>query len=162
MPNFEVGDVVINLNQLHLWNNTYHSKRFIESMREIVTAVNGELFTTDPQQSLDEHVSDKSMSAQRIFRQEDGRCIADPSSFRYNLTKHPESILYRVNTCFDAGYQKLKAGDKEAIDDLEDQIATLQQKLNDLYAGKRPLTMNKTVREHHDECVKAIMEKLKV
>jgi hypothetical protein len=162
MPNFEVGDVVINLNQVHLWNNTYHSKRFIESMRETVTAVNGDLFTTDPRQSLAEHVSDKSMDAQRIFRQEDGRCIADSSSFRYNLTKHPELVLYRLNACFDAGYEKLKAGDKEAIDDLEDQIAVLQQKLNDLYSGKRPLTSNQTVREHHDECVKAVLAKLKV
>lgn len=162
MKNFEVGDVVINLNEIHLWNNTYHSKRFLESMRETVTAVSGDLFTTDKSVSLDEHVSDKSMSAQRVFRQEDGRCIADSSSFRYNLTKHPEHILYRVNACFDAGYDKLKAGDKEAIDDIEDQIAVLQAKLNDLYAGKRPLTTNQTVREHHDECVKAVLAKLKV
>lgn len=157
MPNFEVGDVVINLNQLHLWNNTYHSKRFIDSMRETVTAVNGDLFTTDSQQ-----FSEKSMSAHRTFRQEDGRCVADLSSFRYNLTKYPESILYRVNACFDSGYNKLKAGDKDAIEDLEDQIAVLQEKLNDLCTGKRPLTINKTVREHHDECVKAVLAKLKV
>jgi len=161
MKNFEVGDVVINLNSLHLWNNTYHSKRFIQSMKETVTAVNGDLFTTDQKISLDEHISDKSMSAHRVFRQEDGRCIADSSSFRYNFTKHPELILYRLNAVFDAGYQKLKADDKVAIQDIEDQIATLQQKLDDLYAGKRPLNSKKTVREHHDECVKAIFETLK-
>lgn len=162
MPNFEVGDIVVNLNDLHLWNNTYHSKRFISLMRETVTSASDDLFTTDKTQSLDSHVSDKSMDAQRIFRQADGRCLGDSGSFRYNLTKHPESILYRVNACFDAGYHKLKADDKEAIDDLEDQIAALQQKLNDLYAGKRPLTSKQTVREHHDECVKAVMAQLKL
>lgn len=162
MPNFEVGDIVVNLNDLHLWNNTYHSKRFISLMRETVTSASDDLFTTDNAQSLDSHVSDKSMDAQRIFRQADGRCLGDSGSFRYNLTKHPESILYRVNACFDAGYEKIKAGDKEAIDDIENQIAVLQQKLNDLYSGKRPLTTNQTVREHHDECVKAVLEKLKV
>jgi hypothetical protein len=162
MSNFEVGDVVINLNQLHLWNNTYYANRFISAMRETVTAVNGDLFTTDRKQSLSEPFSDKSMDAQRIFRQEDGRCIADSSSFRYNLTKHPESILYRVNAYFDAGYEKFKADDKEAINDIENQIAVLQQKLNDIYSGNRPLTSKQTVREHHDECVKAVMAQLKI
>ncbi len=160
MSNFEVGDVVVNLNDINLWNNTYHSNRFVSLMRETVTSVSGDLFTTAKSISFDDDFSDKSMVAQRVFRQSDGRCIADASSFRYNLTKDKDVIMQRFSEYFDAAIVKLDSDDQEAIDEIEDEIHSLQAKLEAIKAGNRPLTKNQTYREHHEACKKAVLDKL--
>lgn len=74
---FNVGDKIVNLRFLHLWNDAFHHVHFLNDSVHLVSGATDEFFTFNPLVDIPISVSLDSYAAQHIYQQSTGVCIAD-------------------------------------------------------------------------------------
>jgi len=138
--NFNVGDKVINLSELSLWDNVFHFEKFENHFICTVTHANERYFSIsffDVNQKKNFCGSD----LHHVYCQEDGKwCDYDPSSITrlYHFERDKDKVIAHMNKLFDEALKKSDDEDAKEIQSLENQIQFLQSRIQLIKDGKRP------------------------
>lgn len=122
---FKVGDQVVNLKDLYLWNNSHHFKRFLKNAISVVEHVNSTQFSTNKAVDLSEHVSDKSWSSMDVYSQDNGQCLGDRSTV-YHMVHDKDIIEKFLKNAFDIAERNIENEEAATLKDIESKIAELQ------------------------------------
>lgn len=125
-PKFKVGDKVINLKDMYLWNNSYHFKRFMQNAISVVEHITEHQFSTSKDITLLEPVSEKSWSSMDVYSQANGMCLGDQSVV-YHLVHDRHLIEKFLNNAFETAQRNLDIDDANKLHDIEKQIEALQK-----------------------------------
>lgn len=159
--NFNVGDIVIDFQDMSLWNNPYHHKKTLNTFRQmIVVAANDKYFTTVPGIDLDKFsgLSDyrEKMS---VCEQRNGRGFDGSQAF-VNLTTRRRDVEAHLKKLFDAELAQRDKEDADEIAKLEAEIAAKYRQIEVVKAGKRKLSYdsNFVARELSQECMDDLLK----
>lgn len=138
--NFNVGDKVINLSELSLWDNVYHFEKFENNFIRTVTSANERYFSID---SFDVNQNKYFFDYDRyhVYCQEDGKwCDYNPTSITtlYHFERDKDKVIAHLNKLFSDALQKSDDEDAKEIQSLESQIRFLQSRVQLIKDGKRP------------------------
>lgn len=142
MRNFNVGDVVVNIEKFQFWNNPYHYQLALRGMVPVkVTDANDEFFTTKANIKVAEFKRgfDDYQVKEAVRHQKNG-LPWDGHGQMVNITNNKAGLLGYLNKQFDAAFQKCDEEDAADIKSLEAQIANLQARVAAIKAGKKPLS----------------------
>lgn len=161
---FNVGDVVIDLQDLGLWHNPYHHKKTLATFKQaVVVGATDKLFTTDHRVDIEKvggfsdwHVKNK------VAYQDTGRGY-DGTQAYINLTTRRRDVEAHLKKLLDTELARCDKEDEEMIARLEAEIAFKQRQIENVRAGKRTLSYNHQIveREHLQECFDGLMKALK-
>ena len=130
MAKFETGDTVVNLDDLYLWNNPYHYKKFLNNMSSTVFDFNDKFFSIDKKVSVNKNIPDrKNMQALNIYIQADGYSYGDVFKVVYHLEKDKEIIKEELEKSFSSAELEVEQFKNEEIERIEAAIEELQLKL---------------------------------
>lgn len=137
---YNVGDKVINLSSLSLWDNSIHFAKFQESFIKTVTSATEKYFSVtsfDVTQPMDYD----SLSYRHIFKQKDGSCLDYTHTIDNHLYHfvhdHDRIVKFLKNKIVEA-FDKALTEDNKEIAILEDQIRSLQNRVAVIKSGGRP------------------------
>lgn len=147
--NFNVGDVVVNMNDVSLWNNIYHFEDFIRTFSkiEVVTQTAYGRFTTDKDIDLNKSEDLEDWRKQySIYSQSSGK---SKSGFKkmYNWTKNKDSIIADFEVLFAESFAKCQTEDEVLIARLEAEIREKQARIEKIRAGNRNAPHNSKVNQ---------------
>ncbi len=139
--NFNVGDKVICLTELSLWNNVFHFKKFEDHFIKTVAHANERYFSLG--YDINENASRFEYERQYFYNQHDG------SWCDYSLNPHVITKLYHLerdrgiitahmNKLFDIAFKEAEKADNSEIEKIELEIKRLQAKVQAIKDGKRP------------------------
>lgn len=151
---FNVGDIVITLSNLKLWDNVYHFQKFINELKnaKAITHIEkglnrGGYFTTDKNIDLSSYSSREEYQNQsKIFHLDNGKSI-DLYHQCFNYTQNKAGIKKYLQEKFNFALKKCDEADKEEIDKLEKQIAVLQAKIEKVKRGERSVSFDSRINE---------------
>ncbi|MBX9837856.1 MAG: hypothetical protein K2X69_06020 [Silvanigrellaceae bacterium] len=133
MAKFETGDTVVNLDDIYLWNNPYHYKKFLNNMSSTVFDFNDKLFSVDNKVSVNTDIPDpKNMQALNIYSQVDGYSYGDVFKVVYHLEKDKEIIVEELEKSFSKAEIEVEKFKNEEIERIETAIEELQLKLKNI------------------------------
>lgn len=146
---FKVGDIVVNLNDVSLWDNSYHFEKFINSLSKketVVQTANGR-FTTDVNVDLSKYEDREDWKKQHsIYFQNDGSSAAGFKKM-YNWTTNKANIVAYFEGIFKEALTKCQNEDDALIARLEAEIREKQAKIEKIKSGNRVLSHNNKVNE---------------
>lgn len=128
---FKIGDKVVNLKDLYLWDNFYHYKRFLVNAIAVVEHVSEHQFSTKRSVDLKEKVSCKSWDSVHVFDQGSGSCLGEDSRV-YHMVHDREIIEKILTEAFNTADEKLTKREEQELTEIELQIAALQLKADHL------------------------------
>lgn len=158
---FKVGDVVINLNEVSLWNNIYHFEKFINSFakKEVVKQVSYGRFTTSDDVDLSKYEDREDWRKQySIYGLSNGKSVGG-SKKMYNWTTNKKNIVAYLEGLFKEEIEKCQREDDELIARLEAEIRQKQAKIEQIRAGNRGISFKSEVSER--EFITGQIEKIK-
>lgn len=89
---FNVGDKVVNLRYLHLWNDPFFHVQFLNDVVQVVLLADEKHFTFNPLVKLPLVIVPESYVAQHIFTQASGVCVIDESKSVLSIERQSETI----------------------------------------------------------------------
>lgn len=142
MANFRynVGDKVIDLSELSLWDNTMHFSKFEKSLIKVVTFASEEYFSVT---SFDvtKPMNFEPRNNQYMFHQKDGKCreytYSIDNSLYHFVHDHQRVVAFIKKKMADS-FEKAATTDAKEIAALESEIRRLQAKIESIKAGNRP------------------------
>lgn len=114
---FNVGDKVVNLRFLHLWNDAFHHVHFLNDSVHLVSNATDEFFTFNPLVEIPESLSLNSYVAQHIYQQSTGVCIADGAKHVLSVEREFPLIKSALDSAFALAMQKVDDENKNIIID---------------------------------------------
>lgn len=149
---FNLGDIVIDLSNVELWDNIYHFEKFNDLLRNSKTVKhidttfgNGGFFTTDENVDLSSYEDRTDLrKSMVIYQLKDGKNL---SSFNpvYNWTTNRKGIEAFLKKKFDAALQRCDEEDAAEIEDLERQIEVLKKRIEKIKKGDREVSYQRDV-----------------
>jgi len=141
MSNFKynVGDKVINLSELSLWDNSIHFEQFKNSFIKTVTSATADHFSVTAY-DVNQRMTYNSLNDRHIFNQKDGSCRDYTYSIDntlYHFVHDHDRIVAFVKKKIAESFDKAQADDDKEIASLEAQIERLQARLEHIKAGGR-------------------------
>jgi len=159
--NFNVGDVVIDFQDMSLWNNPYHHKKTLNTFRKlVVVAANDKYFTTVPGIDLDKFSGLSDYREKMVVcEQRNGRGFDGSQAF-VNLTTRRRDIEAHLQKLFAEETARLDKEDAAAIAQLEAEIAFKKQQIEIVRAGKRKISYDTkfVARELSQECMDDLLK----
>lgn len=163
--NFNVGDVVLDLQDMGLWNNVYHYKNTLVTFRKsVVLNACERLFTTD--MNIDttkvNGLSDWDVK-RKVCEQKNGRGYDGSQAF-VNYTTRERDVRAHVKKLFDKEIERCDKEDAEMIARIESEIAAKQRQIEEIKAGRRRISYKTDViereflQERYDALVKVLDE----
>lgn len=157
---FNIGDIVVNLENITLWDNVYHFEQFIRTFKnkEVVTQLfNGRFATLDSFDITKYEDRENFKNQYHIYHQNGGASV---SGFKqmYNWTTNEKNIRAHFNKLFAEAIKKCDEEDEKEIAKLEEQIRHAQEKIAAIKAGKRTVSFNSKINER--EFVNSRMEEI--
>lgn len=145
---FNVGDVVINFEDLQFWNNVYHFNKTIRTFKkEIVVSATDRFFTTKSDIDLSKFNGFSDWREQsNVCTQEDGRAW-DGGLVYVNLTTNEKNLRAHLQSLFDGALTKCDNDDAVEITKLEAEIAQKQKQVENIKAGKRGISFKREIIE---------------
>lgn len=146
---FSVGDIVINLSDVSLWNNVYHFDKFINSFskKEVVTQVLHGRFTTDKDTDLGKYEDREDFRKQHsIYFKSNGQSEGGFKKM-YNWTTNRDNIVKYLEGLYQATLEKCQTEDDEMIARLEAEIREKQARIEKIRAGNRSVSFKSEVNE---------------
>jgi len=89
---FNVGDKVVNLRYLHLWNDPFFHIQFLNDAVHVVLMANSKHFTFNPLVKLPLAIVPEDYISQHIFSQDTGVCVVDNSKSVLSIERQSETI----------------------------------------------------------------------
>lgn len=89
---FNVGDKVVNLRYLHLWNDPFFHVQFLNDVVQVVLLANEKHFTFNPLVKLPLAIVPENYVAQHIFTQDSGVCVVDKSKYVLSVERQSDTI----------------------------------------------------------------------
>ena len=138
--NFNVGDKVINLKDLSLWDNVYHFDKFEHSIISTVSSANERYFSIsnfDVQNKMDFYGSDTSY----VYLQKDGSWLSYHPTWitkLYHFDRDRDIVIAHLKKLFTEAMYTADNNDLKEIASLEAQISNLQKRIDSIKAGLRP------------------------
>lgn len=137
---YNVGDKVINLSSLSLWDNSINFEQFKNSFIKTVTSANEKYFSVTAY-NVDNFINFDRMNDQYVFNQKDGS-RREPSytidTHLYHFVHDHDRIVAFVKKKIAESFDKAQADDDKEIASLEEQISRLQARVDMIKAGNRP------------------------
>jgi len=165
MKKFNDGDKVVSLNNIQYWNNPYHQKGFINNFVKTVKHSNEDMFTTDQSIKNFDGISNKSMTALSVNYQ-NGSCLSyeHREYHLYNLNDEQDKarVLDKLNEHFDTAEKEAKKNQENRISEIENEILTLQRRLERVKAGKHERSDDSMSElERNEDFKQQILKKIK-
>lgn len=161
--NFNVGDVVINLDRLSLWNNVYHFDKTLQYFKkEVVASADDRVFTTDPTIDISKFSGfSRDYEKDRICSQRDGRGW-DGSRVYVNFSRNEANVRAYLQNMFDTALATCQKTDDELVARLEAEILAKQRQIEAIKAGKRVVSFKPEVveRDFINERIQALLNVL--
>jgi len=136
---YNVGDKVIDLSQLSLWNNSFHFSQFENSFVKTVTSATAEHFSVT-KYDVTKPMNYDAHNDRFIFNQKDGSC----RDYTYTIDNHlyhfvhdHDRVVSFVKKKIAEAFAKAKEDDDKEIASLEAQIRSLQARIEKIKAGGR-------------------------
>lgn len=146
--NFQVGDQVVDLQDIELWDNVYHHEKNLNRMKpKTVVAANEKFFTCSPDIDVDRFsgLSDNCLHG-KVFQQRNGAPWDGPARM-VNITRNKPALLNYLNDKFAARLSKCDDEDTAMIKRLEAEIAAKQKAIENIKAGKRTVVYDTSIIE---------------
>lgn len=136
---YNVGDKVIDLSNISLWDNTIHFGQFESSLIKVVTFASEEYFSVT---SFDvtQPMSYMPYNNQYMFYQKDGTCrdyMPTRDNTLYHFVHDHERVVTFIKKKIAAAFEKATSEDEKEISNLESEIRRLQAKIDTIKAGGR-------------------------
>lgn len=150
--NFQVGDKVVDIESLSLWDNVYHWKNTLRGMRvQVVTQVSEMVFTCLPDfQDIERFpFGDKHRdNSHLVYQQKNGvPWDGHPRSQMVNITRNKANLITYLEKKFQERFKKCDEDDASEIQKLEGEIRALQNRIDAVKAGKRPVSFERSIVE---------------
>lgn len=141
---FEIGDEVVDLFYIDMWDNVMHPESFINGIknRKTVVMADDSRFSTAPVSSL---YSYEYKDEQHIYFQNSGEGRGFGRLF--NMTQNGEKLLAYMRKKFEERLAVCTKADNDAIAQLEAEIRARQAQIENIKAGKRPVSFKRDVVE---------------
>jgi hypothetical protein len=97
---FNVGDKVISLHYLHLWNDAFHYVHFLNDALHVVTAVTDEFFTFNPAVEIPAQFGLDTYAAHQIYQQSTGVCVGDKEKAVFSVLNDYALIKEALDSAF--------------------------------------------------------------
>lgn len=138
--NFEVGDEVVDIFYIDLWDNVMHPASFINGLKNRKTVVMADetRFSIEPVSSL---FSSEYKDEKYIYFQNNGEGRGFGRLF--NITKNGEKLLAFMRNKYETRIAECTKADEKAIADLEAEIKFKQEQIEAIKAGKRPISFKR-------------------
>lgn len=139
--NFQVGDKVVDVQDMSLWDNIYHFQKNLNRLKpKTVVAANEKFFTCTPGVDVDSFsgLSDYRLHS-LVFLQKTGRPW-DGTAALGNITRNWDGVTSYMNKHFDERLTRCDAEDVAAIKRLEAEIEAKQKTIEAIKAGKRTIS----------------------
>lgn len=136
---YNVGDKVISLYDLSLWDNSIHFEKFKASFIKTVTSANAEYFSVTAY-DVNQPMNYDSLNDRHIFKQKDGSCrdyTYTVDNHLYHFVHDHDRIVAFIKKKIAEAFDKAQSEDDKEIASLEDQIRRLQARLDVVKAGGR-------------------------
>lgn len=159
--NFNVGDKVVDVQNFQYINNVYHHKMTLTHKPQVVTGANEKLFTCVDGVDVDKVSGLSEYSIQRIvYYQNNGQSFAGSTGSVMRTLPAARAYLQKL---YDAEIARCDKEDAEEIQKMEAQIRKLQEKIQAVRDGKRPISFKADVveRDFLAQTFKAAMDNLK-
>ena len=147
--NFNVGDVIVDLSEMYLWDNIYHWEKNIRAMKPVVVKkANKDVFSTFDDAPLQpegfgygflEYEDERKIYLQRTGRRWDGSGFGATYG---NLTNNRVGVEAHIKKLYDEAKAKALEEDAADIVRMEKQIAALQRQINNVKEGGRTYSYN--------------------
>lgn len=136
---YNVGDKVIDLSSLSLWNNSIHFAQFESKFIQTVTSATEEYFSVSSY-DVTKPMNYDSHNDRYIFKQKDGSC----RDYAYTIDNHlyhfvhdHDRIVAFVKKKIAEAFTKANEDDAKEIASLEAQIRSIQARIDKIKAGGR-------------------------
>lgn len=145
---FNVGDVVVNLKEVYLWDNIYHFENFISSLKkEVVKQADRFRFTTLDNVNINSYEDrEKHRNTYHIYDQNHGVSINDSKQVS-NWTTNEKNIRLFFQKKFNEALSKCDLEDKTQIEKLEAEIRAKQAQIEKIRAGNRSVSYDSKINE---------------
>jgi len=145
---FNVGDIVVSLNDLQFWDNPYHFQKALNSLRtEVVTSVLQDQFTTKKEINLSSWDDCRDWKNESYIYDIRNGLARSGSKQVHNWTTKEKNIRAYIQKQFDETLLKCTKEDESTIAKLEAEIRHKQAQIEAIKAGNRPLSYNTKINE---------------
>jgi hypothetical protein len=145
---FNVGDIVVSLNDLQFWNNTYHFQKAINSLKkEVVTSIHQNKFTTKKDIDLSSYYDCKDWKNEYYIYDIRNGVSHSVNKQVHNWTTNEKNIRAYIQKQFDEALLKCTTEDESTIAKLEAEIRHKQAQIEAIKAGNRSLSYNTKINE---------------
>ena len=103
---FNVGDKIVSLRFLHLWDSDFYHVRFLSDAVHVVTSANDKFFTFTPNLELPDQFDRESYAAHNAYSQVTGVCYTDIDKVVFSLERDFVTIRALLDGAFAAVIQK--------------------------------------------------------
>lgn len=142
---YNVGDKVIDLSSLSLWNNSSHFSQFENGFVKTVTSATAEHFSVTSY-DVTKPMNYDAHNDRFIFNQKDGSCRDYTHSIDnhlYHFVHDHERVVAFVKKKIAEAFAKANEDDEKEIASLEAQIRSLQARIEKIKAGGREAVFGK-------------------
>lgn len=145
---FNVGDIVVSLNDLQFWDNPYHFQKALNSLTtEVVASINQNQFTTKESINLGNYNDCSDWKNEYyIYNLTNGMARTGHKQV-HNWTTNEKNIRAYIQKQFDESLAKCTKEDEDTIAKLEAEIRHKQAQIEAIKAGNRPLSYNNKINE---------------
>lgn len=136
---YNVGDKVINLSDLSLWDNSFHFSQFESQFIQTVTSATAEHFSVT-RYDVTKPMNYDSHNDRFIFNQKDGKCrdyTYNIDNSLYHFIHDHDRVVAFVKKKIAEAFAKANEEDAKEIASLEAQIRSLQARIDTIKAGGR-------------------------
>jgi len=147
-PNFNVGDIVVSLNDLQFWDNPSHFQITIRNLKkEVVASVGDTQFTTKENINLLNYNDCTDYKNEAYIYSLRNGLARDSRKLVHNWTTNEKNIRNYIQKQFDEVLAKCTKEDEDTIAKLEAEIRHKQAQIEAVKAGNRPLSYNHKINE---------------
>lgn len=145
---FNVGDIVISLNDLLFWNNPSHFQKTLNSLKtEVVASIHQNKFTTKKEINLSSYDDCRDWKNEYYIYELRNGVAHSVNKQVHNWTTNEKNIRAYIQKHFDEALVKCTKEDEDTIAKLEAEIRHKQAQIEAIKAGNRPLSYNSKINE---------------
>jgi len=145
---FNVGDIVVSLNDLQFWDNPYHFEKALNSLKpEVVASIRQNKFTTKKDIDLSSYDDCRDWKNEYYIYELRNGVAHSVNKQVHNWTTNEKNIRAYIQKQFDESLAKCTKEDEDTIARLEAEIRHKQAQIEAIKAGNRPLSYNSKINE---------------
>lgn len=145
---FNIGDIVVSLNDLQFWDNPYHFEKALNSLKtEVVASIRQNKFTTKKDIDLSSYDDCRDWKNEYYIYELRNGVAHSVNKQVHNWTTNEKNIRAYIQKQFDESLAKCTKEDEDTIARLEAEIRHKQAQIEAIKAGNRPLSYNSKINE---------------